>query len=167
VAAGDDAFCRLAISMGLISEEDAARALAVQRQLERRQGIGELLIARGLLSFDQVQSVQIAQGHGSGRSSEPSADPLLEEAARTRTLEQLVLLRGLATEGELEACLFLQRQLASRGEKVGLGELLVRKGYLGQNDLDDLLQLQARAENVEDAAARDVEVDVDEAGAEA
>jgi hypothetical protein len=58
---------------------------------------------------------------------------------------RLVLLRGFVTEGELEACIFLQRQLASRGENVRLDELLVRKGYLAESEARELLEL-AKAE---------------------
>jgi hypothetical protein len=163
VSAAEDAFCRLAIAMGFLAEEEAAITLAMQERLDRPERIGKLLIARGLLTPGQVQEVLGAQGRERGRPPEPEAASLLEAAARARAFGQLVLLRGLATEGELEECIFQQRQLANRGEDVRLGELLVQKGYLKASEVKDLLDLQARAEKA--AEAERIDAGEDEAGA--
>jgi len=151
----DDLFCRVAVDLGLLTEQQAAAALEVQQLLARPQKIGLLVEARRVLSRAQVEEVLRVQAQRRGRLPEGEEEKLLREAARVRLFGKLVVLRGLATEGEVEECIFHQRQLADRGEKLRIGEALVRKGYLKIEDVLSLLELQKRASAIEVEGAPD------------
>ncbi len=144
----DDLFCRVALRLGLLTEVEVVIALEVQRSLESPQRIGKILVGRGVLTPAQVEAVLEAQALERGRLPEPEAHALLVAAAEARVIGKLAVLRGLVTEGEVEECVFSQRQLAERGESVPLGEVLIRKGYLRPEDLAGLLALQRQAATV-------------------
>jgi hypothetical protein len=138
----DDLFCRLAVTQGLLTPEQVAEALEIQRTLSRPQRIGKILVAQGYLSPIQVDRVLQAQSEERGRPPEP------EGTARKRESEvplfgRVVLEAKLASAGEVEECVQLQRELAANGEYVLLGELLVRKGYLARRDVAHVLERQA------------------------
>jgi hypothetical protein len=135
----------VALRLGLLTEVEVALVLEVQRRLDRPQRIGKILVARRMLTPEQVDRVLAAQALERGRVAEPEARAMMEQASEARLLGKLAVLRGLVTEGEVEECLFTQRQLAERGEIVAIGEVLVRKGYLRPEDLRGVLDLQADA----------------------
>jgi hypothetical protein len=145
----DDAFCSVAVDLGFLDPEQAAAALEAQRVLARPQRVGMLLEARRLLTRSQVEEVLRVQAQRRGRPSEDEDERLVREAARVQLFGKLVVLRGLATEGEVEECIFLQRKLADSGERLRIGEVLVRKGYLTVQDVLSLIDLQKRAETIE------------------
>jgi len=138
----DDLFCRIAIQNGLLSPEQVAHALEVQRLLTKPQRIGKILIAQGFLTPIQVDEVLKLQGAGRGRP--PAPEPKLGGL-----FGQLVVQQKLATEGEVEECVVWQRELAANGDYVRLGELLVRKSYLSGFDVTKVLEIQARRERLD------------------
>lgn len=135
----DDLFCRIAIQSGLLTPEQVAHALEVQRVLTKPQRIGKILIAQGFLTPIQVD--QILRQQGAERGRPPTPEPKLGGL-----FGQIVVQQKLATEGEVEECVVWQRELAARGEYVRLGELLVRKSYLSGFDVTRVLDLQAERE---------------------
>ncbi|MEZ0228485.1 MAG: hypothetical protein ACAI25_07650 [Planctomycetota bacterium] len=142
----DDLFCRIAIQSGLLTPEQVAHALEVQRNLTKPQRIGKILIAQGYLSPIQVDKILKEQGLERGR-------PPVPEPKLGGLFGQIVVQQKLATEGEVEECVIEQRELAARGEYVRLGELLVRKGYLSGFDVAKVLDIQAEREQPARAAA--------------
>lgn len=135
----DDLFCRIAIQHGLLTPEQMASALEVQRSLSKPQRIGKILIAKGFLTPIQVDRILHQQGLERGRP--PTPEPKLGGL-----FGQIVVQQKLATEGEVEECVVWQRDLAASGEYVRLGELLVRKSYLSGFDVAKVLDLQAERE---------------------
>ncbi|HZV00328.1 MAG TPA: hypothetical protein VFF73_26655 [Planctomycetota bacterium] len=146
--AEDDSFCRIAVSLGFLTDEKAAVALEAQRLLGRPQRIGMILVGRRLMTPGQVDEVLRVQVQRRSPAPEPEEQQLLLEAARLRLFGKLVILRGLATQGEVEECIFHQRQLADQGERLRIGEVMVNKGYLTTEDVLALLELQQRADLV-------------------
>jgi len=135
----DDLFCRIALQSGLLTPEQVAQALFVQRNLAKPQRIGKILIAQGYLTPIQVD--QILQRQGEERGRPPAPEPKLGGL-----FGQIVVQQKLASEGEVQECVLMQRELAARGEYVRLGELLVRKSYLSGFDVAKVLEIQEERE---------------------
>ena len=143
---GDDRFCSIALALGFLDEERLVRALDAQGVLERRQPVGQILLARGELTLGQVDEILHLQKIERGEVADPKDQALVEEAIRAKLLGKIAVLRGLVSPAEVEECIFIQRQLAAKGETKKIGEILVEKGYLEASDLSALVELQARAE---------------------
>ncbi len=94
--------------------------------------MGEILVAQGLVSPDEMAAALAVQAEATGRRPEP--------AARMRPrLGRLLVERGVVSESGLQRALLEQRR---RGGL--LGEILVRRGYITRAELDAALEEQRR-----------------------
>ncbi len=133
----DDLFCKIAVEGGLLTPDQVAIALDVQRGLTKPQRIGKILIAQGFLTPIQVDQVLHRQSVTRGKPPTP-------ESRHGGRFGEIVIQQKLATEGEVVECVLQQRDLALKGDYVKLGELLVKKNYLSGFDVTKVLEIQAR-----------------------
>lgn len=142
----------IAVACGFVDEAERQAAVAWQRSLRSRNTappLGEALRVRGSLTHEQVSAlldVQDQRQEAFYRECPPPANawwPPPQDA-----LGSLLRQRGLVEDGELRACLSLQRSLARMRLRLRLGELLRRRSGLAASDLNAVLDEQfLRREN--------------------
>jgi tetratricopeptide (TPR) repeat protein/tRNA A-37 threonylcarbamoyl transferase component Bud32 len=115
---------RLAVERGLLTAEQLEAALA---ELKTSPGLSlpAVLVRRGPLKAQDVDALQDELKRRAAPGAEIS-DPKLEDAL----LGRLLIRQGLLKEAQLYDCL-REAADAGAGAPMRLGEILVRKGYLG------------------------------------
>lgn len=127
------------VRMGILDSTDLKAALSVQQYLDIpddavktaagvRQMLGDLLLQAGHITSEQLE--------GAFAEQKRTGEKLGEVLVRT----------GLLTDRQLNAVLDFQRRQGEEKRSPGplrLGELLVSKGYISHEQLDDALYKQA------------------------
>ncbi len=115
---------------GLISSDQLSRALREQRANSlpgRRVPLGEILIRQGMLTIEQMTNALIKQQE---RRTQP------EQVGDYLVSQQLI------TKDQLASVLAEQARLRLGGKSVKLGELMVRKGFVKNEQLNQALAQQ-------------------------
>jgi tRNA A-37 threonylcarbamoyl transferase component Bud32 len=140
-------FGKIASELDIVPFHKVKRALLVQSRRSFMHSLSHLLARAGALTSEGqhkafVRLLQVHQGELMREKKEmkkKGAVPLAKKIRESRRLRPLfgtiALQHGFITEGQLEECLRDQKELADRGERRFLGNLLQRKGYLGEEEI--------------------------------
>lgn len=125
------------IERGLISTVQLENALEEQRLLKKKgQGLrvplGTILVNNGTVSPETLAVALIAQQH----------DKLQGQHQSPRYLGEYLVAQKRITSHQLEKALAEQMRLRRRGKTLLLGELLVQAGYINDDDLVSILDMQ-------------------------
>ena len=132
----DILFGQIALERGLVTQAQLDDALAKQEGGDRRQ-LGMLLIEAGSLHEDELDMVLGVQRERLARTAENSNAKLSDVL-----FGRLVVARKLATKGQLNECLREQAKIEQMGMFLRLGEILVKKGYCSQEQVEELATYQ-------------------------
>jgi len=131
-------FGAIAVSMGLVSEEDLAKIIVLQEKLSiqgEKKRIGDLLCEAGHLTSTDVDIVLAMQ---------QTYDIVTEE---TR-FGELAVVNGLLTQQDIDEA--LNKQKESGGDRT-VGDILVDMGLISTFQMNAILQSQERLRAIFDA----------------
>ncbi len=130
---------RLAVERGLISEKELVQALEAQAS-GGAVPVGELLVQLNLIDRKQLsQLVALQRENLSAPSPYTEGKEVAADLLGKHAVEQ-----GLITPGQLKETLREQGVMSQRGQPMRLGELLVDKGYLTFEQVEQLLGRQGK-----------------------
>jgi hypothetical protein len=128
-------FGAIAVSMGLLSEEDLAQAVTLQEELEskdQRKRLGDILCDAKHISPNDVEIILAMQ---------QTYDSVTEE---TR-FGELAIANGLVSREDVEKALSIQKEGA--GDKT-VGEILVELGMMSTFQMGAILISQGRLRKI-------------------
>ncbi len=125
---------RLAIRRGWVTARQIDECVRVQETMDVPVQLGMLMVERGLLELEQLQTLLLEQDRRLRRRSRRERSPL-----RDVLLGNAVVQQGLAQERQVHACLREQAMLEEKGVRLRLGEIMVRKGILTAQQLASVL----------------------------
>ena len=136
--ARDILFGQIALEKALVSQEQLDAALKQQEGGDARQ-LGMILIETGHLDEDELDIVLEVQRERLARTANNSTSKLSDVL-----FGRLVVARKLATQGQVNECIREQASLESMGMFVRLGEILVKKGYLNEPQVEEVAAYQKK-----------------------
>lgn len=128
-------FGRLAIRRGWVTAKQLEDCLKLQARMGVPVQLGMLLVERGLLKLEQVQTLLMEQERRLRRRHKSEGQGVHDVLFGTAVVQQ-----GLATEFEVNACLREQAKMEERGINLRLGEVLVRRGILTPPQVESVLK---------------------------
>ncbi len=132
-------FCKIAVSLGMLSESAMSECLEIQRHDAQGRRIGEILMERGYLDHAQIARILEMQGlgPGSGVVPAPRPPPGPTTARKDEAFSALVRFKRIAGDGDLQACYDLHEILWASGSQdyIRISERLIKKAYAAKNDL--------------------------------
>jgi hypothetical protein len=133
-------FGKIAIAQGYCTQDQLDEILKLQLQMQSPHRpaprLGELLVEKGVLSAEQLQTVLQIQ-----KQNHDAADPLAKKIKEETLFGRLAVKEGLATDAQVEECLRLRQ---ARGEIRTLGEIMVERRYLTAEQVKSLLSRQLK-----------------------
>lgn len=141
-------FGQLALENDVVTEDQLDEAIQVQEELfeedEFHIPLGEVFVEKGFASQEVVDSLleiqnQLRSGHEGVYKRESVSPP---EEQNENTLGELALQNGLITEEEHQRALEIQANIQQRGISKRIGEVLIEKGFIEEEVIDSLLQVQ-------------------------
>lgn len=139
-AGGEILFGQIALQLGYLKPEDLEEAIRVQEKSDRPVSLGYLLLELKLLSPEQIDRVL-----GIQRENIQSLEQGAGAKFTASLFGRIVVSHGFATQGQVNEVLRDQELFHRKGYPFKLGELLVRKGYLQDHQVDDILALQHKS----------------------
>ncbi|MBI3272824.1 MAG: protein kinase, partial [Planctomycetes bacterium] len=134
LAMGDLLLGQLVIRKGLASPDNVEECLAEQAELAARGApptpLGAILLRKGHLTDEAIEGLLAAQ-HDTLRSYPNSADA---RKADVRFAKEIVA-RGLVPRDRLDEAAALQERLRARGLPLLLGEILIARGLLSEDQV--------------------------------
>ena len=132
-------FGKLAVKMGYISSDELRRVADEQYRLsdERHLRLGELLLKKKMLSKIKLEHIL---GYQDALLSRPH--PSRNAAVGESLLGRLAVDQGLLSKKEMESCVWIQELRRADGQDARLGQVMVEKGFLNEQDIVRLLDLQ-------------------------
>ncbi len=131
----------LAIEKNLITAEHLERDLGTQERM-RSMGIhrrlGEIFIARKRLAAPDVRRLLELQKDRQGAIPRREAARVQAVAPADAALARVLSAKKLVSQHELEECQFIQKDLRELGIEQSLGGVLVERGYLEADVLDEI-----------------------------
>ena len=124
-------FGELAVRLYMTTRRDLDRALRAQaeaRQAGSEPSLGEVMVGLELLTEPQVAAILKAQG-------------TYDETNVETLYGGIALKNGFVTQADLEQALRVQQRT---GRRLRIGEVLVKKGYLGWEQHESILRAQER-----------------------
>ncbi|MBI4614599.1 MAG: hypothetical protein HY720_13395 [Planctomycetes bacterium] len=133
--AGSRFLGQIAVELGHLRPEELELALELQNRFRaagKTYPLGDILLDRGFLTREQLDLAIARQRDG-------------EADAAAMRVGDLIVSNGLATQAQVDECLAQQKQMyENQGKRVPLATLLLKKGYLDQQQKNALLRLQER-----------------------
>jgi hypothetical protein len=127
----DRLFGEIAVRLFMTTRRDVERALRAQREAREAGGaptIGEVMVGLDLLNQQQVQAVLRAQ-------------QIYDETSVETLYGKLALKNGFIQQKDLDLALKVQHRT---GNRLRIGEVLVKKGFLTWDQHESLLRAQER-----------------------
>ncbi|MCK4909397.1 MAG: hypothetical protein KAS70_05820 [Planctomycetes bacterium] len=137
VTESDLIFGEIAIKTGLVTAEQIDECIKIQQSLTAWKPIGLVLLEKKYLSEEQLQTIIDIQR----RNLEARAIQV-RHIKEDNIFGRLAVKLGLLTEQEVEECLGVQLMMQD-DYFLRLGEIMVNKGYLSQDDVDTVLDYQS------------------------
>ncbi len=130
-------FGRIAVACGYVSHEDVDRAVEVQKSAAEPRHLGYIMLDMGLLDAEQLMTVLAVQREHRARieRSQPA-----EQASAT--LGELAVGLGWATMQQVHECIEEQAKLERFKLFFRLGEVMVSRGVLSIQQVQELLSRQ-------------------------
>ena len=131
-------FGMVAMSMGMVTQDQLDKCLEVQQKSKKRRQIGEIMLVHGDLSRKQVKEVLAVQK----RMGDAACLPI--DKTETRALIGEIMVEAAYINVQtLENALGRQELLRMTGISPRIGELLIAVGRLTRNQLEKALAAQA------------------------
>ncbi len=130
---------QIALELRLVSRDQLQQCVDFQAGQVNPKPIGALLVQNGFLSAEQLERVLAEQGRRFAESGPPA--PATRDAI---SFGKLVVQQGYATPESVGEALRAQQDLADRGVRRRLGELLVAAGRLPAEAVPLILKLQGK-----------------------
>jgi hypothetical protein len=124
---------RLAVEQKMVSQETIDRVMELLDARKSGVPLGEFLLQLGHITDQQFKTLMALHHAGAPEGATAEESQLFGEA---------VVARGLATPGQVDACLRRQAELAARGVFKNLGELMVERGILSPEHVKGLVEEQ-------------------------
>lgn len=139
---------RIALASGFITREELDKCMEVQKSEGSPRSLGQILLDKGLLTSQQLETISALQKQQkrrkSSKDSSSSTAKQPHESTATSLFGKHILEEGHATRSQLEKCLKIQEKLERRGKVMRLGEILVRKGYVTKKQVRQILDQQKK-----------------------
>lgn len=131
-------FGRLAVLHGEMSQDELDECLGIQARSQSAASLEDIILQRGYLSARQVQHLK-----------ELSSKDLTMKRPRTlpessEHFGRLAIAKGWITPDQLAECLSLQRKMHEHNLYPNIGDILVEKGYLKQEQVKEILGNQGK-----------------------
>lgn len=126
----------IAVKMNLVNETQVQECLKVQKTLREWKPLGVLLMEKGYLSEDQLQSLVDVQSRN-----------IEAKAVQTRRIKEdnifgrIAIKLGFATEAQVDECLGVQLTMQD-DYFLRLGEILLKRKYLTEEQVQKILDYQ-------------------------
>ena len=130
---------QIALEKGFISRKQLDECLKLQADSAKWKQLGMILLDRKYISEDDLEIVLEIQR----RNLETVVDNT-ELKLKDVLLGRMVVARRLATQGQVNACLREQEHIERMGMFLRLGEILVRKGFVSDEGMAELLEEQQK-----------------------
>lgn len=150
---GDIIVGRIALAGGLITREQLDECIEIQKKDTNARPLGTIMVQKGYLTSDQLQSISNLQENDQGDEAEESqenADSGANDSSSDSSFSiglfgKKILKAGYVTRDQLEEGLKIQKKLERKGKVVRLGEVLVKKGYMTSDQVREVLKEQEKA----------------------
>ena len=130
-------FGQIALEKGFISAEDLDECLRTQEKASQWKQLGMIMLDRNLISEAELEIVLEIQRHNLETTIDNS-----ELKLKDVLFGRLVVSRRYASQGQVNECLREQERIERRGMFLRLGEIMVRKGYISEDAMDEILGFQ-------------------------
>jgi len=132
-------FGKVALEYGFTTRDAIVECAREQETRMKHKKIGEIMVDRGYLSTDEVQTILDLQRKTVDISPEEA------EARKEQVLfGRLLVDRELITEDQLREALFEKSRREKLGTKVKLGQILVEKGLISVPQAQEILHEQGK-----------------------
>ncbi|MBI4614150.1 MAG: SUMF1/EgtB/PvdO family nonheme iron enzyme [Planctomycetes bacterium] len=135
-------FGKIAIRLRLVPKKKVRECLKLQKSMEEPTPLGQILLEKGLLDFEQLSEVIYLHKKAvkAGRLSGKGHVPLFG---------RLAIQRGYCTWSQVNECLQEQQEMQDKAEsgkqrQMLLGQILIRKRHLSVEQFMDILRLQEK-----------------------
>ncbi len=132
-------FGRMAISRGLLTKEQLDECVRFQQERAPNCPLGLVMIDKGFLTSEQLQELVTAQ-----KEAFQGVDPQRLRKLEDAVFGQIVIKEGMASTEEVHQALRDQALEDEQGHARRLGEILVEKGLLLAEQVEEVLAIQRR-----------------------
>ncbi len=138
----DVLFGKLAIASGFVTKKQIKQCIQRQKEQEDESGfLGDLLIAEKILRREEVEEVLRIQ-HRNLQKQYKYTRHKRDEALFGRLIRE----NEFASESQVNECVRQQAEMEHFDEKVPLGELLLAKGFITEEAIEEVLNFQKMRE---------------------
>jgi hypothetical protein len=130
---------QIAVELGFVTREQVQECIDLQAGQVQPKPIGTLLVENGVLSPDRLTAVLDEQKRRLQESL-----PYAPTQRGAVAFGHLIVERGLVKQEHVNEALRAQQDLADRGVRKRLGELLVEAGHLSADAVPDVLKAQGK-----------------------
>mgnify|MGYP001609143150 CR=1 FL=1 len=135
----DNLLGKLAVAFGFVTPGQLEECVRAQSEIEAPPLLGTLLLERGYIERDELRDLIEFQ-----KEKLSSADTRRVQRENDRMFGYLAIQLGLVTATEIRAAVEEQVFLGKRGLRFRLGEILVKRGALKAEKVDEILRRQQR-----------------------
>jgi ribosomal protein L37AE/L43A len=132
---------RIALSSGMITQEQLADCLSLQDRGQSARPLGEILLDKGYINPAQRDRLLALQKKHQAAKADSS--PRVEGRDESM-FGRLILRKGFVTADQLNECLRHQERELERGRSKNLGQVMVEKGYLSRDQVKEVLADQQK-----------------------
>ena len=136
----DNLFGSVALLTQCVRHDRLQECLRLQRSESPHRSLGEILLERGYITKEQLQTVLEARRK---RGKKQLAAPE-DMASADRAFGQLAMSRGFVTVDDLESAVLEQHRLRGLNLRFGLGEIFVAKSKMKPSDVLEILSQQGK-----------------------
>ncbi|MBI4612139.1 MAG: hypothetical protein HY720_00855 [Planctomycetes bacterium] len=133
----DNLLGKIAVAFGFVSPEEMEECVRIQRDGGNPHLLGTILLERGYLTRDELRDLLEFQ-----KEKLSSTDTRKVEREADRMFGFLAIQLGLLSQDDIRAACAEQAQLAKRGLRFRLGEVLVGRGLLTRGQVEEILRRQ-------------------------
>lgn len=132
----DILFGKIAVKAGMCSDEQIDECIRMQEEMQQRKPLGMIMMEKGYITEDQLQKIIEIQKAN-----------LQEKAINSRTKRddgmfgRIVLKLGFASEEQVHDAVRIQAKI-EEDIFLRLGEIMVKKGYLSNEQVSAVLEYQ-------------------------
>ncbi len=137
-------FGKLALASGFVTQKQLKKCVQIQKELqdeEKYDFLGDVLIQEKILSEAEVEEVLRIQ-HRNLQKRYKYTRHKRDEALFGRLVRE----NSYASESQINECLRQQAEIEHFDQKIPLGELLISKGYIEEDAIEEILNFQKKRE---------------------
>ena len=128
---------QIALDRGFISQDQLDECLKAQEKNPQWKQLGMIFLDRDFISEDDLEIVLEIQRKSLDKSVDNS-----ELKLKDVLFGRIVVSSRFATQGQVNECLREQERIERMGMFLRLGEILVKKGYLNDDNMAEILGYQ-------------------------